>query len=53
MRLLDPVADTAIDSLATILTAHLRETLPRGHHHNGRVVIYGPTDQVLRICEVP
>ena len=52
VRLLDDVAGTALDLLATILVGHLRESLPRGHNHHGRVVIYGPADQVLRICEV-
>ena len=53
VRLLEAVPGTAVDSLETILAGHLRESLPRRHNHHGRIVIYGPTDQVLRICEVP
>ena len=52
VRLLDQVPPTELDSLETILTGHLREALPRRHNRNGRVVIYGPADQVLRIREV-
>ena len=52
VRLLEQVPRTALDSLETILAGHLRESLPRRHNDHGRIVIYGPTDQVLRICEV-
>ena len=53
VRLLDQVPSTALDSLEAVLAGDVRESLPRGHKHHGRVVIYGSDGEVLRIREVP
>jgi hypothetical protein len=53
VRLLDEVPSDSLDSLEAVLAGDVRESLPRGHKHHGRVVIYGPAGEVLRIREVP
>ena len=53
VRLLDQVPSASLDSLEAVLAGDIRESLPRGHKHDGRVVIYGPAGEVLRIREIP
>jgi len=53
VRLLEQVPSAVLDSLEAVLAGDVRESLPRGHKHHGRVVIYGADGEVLRIREVP
>jgi hypothetical protein len=52
VRLLDPLADAAVDELVPLLTTHVNGSLTRLRKDRGRVVIYGTTGSVLRIVEV-
>jgi Mg-chelatase subunit ChlD len=43
---------TTIDLLATLLAADVRKSLRRKREDRGRIVIYGPSGELLRIVEV-
>jgi len=53
VRLLDQTGCTAVDALVPLLATHLRCSLLRRQGDRGRVVIYRPTGEVLRIVEIP
>jgi hypothetical protein len=53
VRLLDQAGCTAVDALVPLLATHVRSSLLRRHGDRGRVVIYRPTGEVLRIVEIP
>jgi hypothetical protein len=53
VRLLDETGSTAVDALVPLLATHVRKSLLRRQDDRGRVVIYRPTGEVLRIVEIP
>jgi hypothetical protein len=53
VRLLDQTGCTAVDALVPLLATHVRYSLLRRRGDRGRVVIYRPTGEVLRIVEIP
>jgi hypothetical protein len=53
VRLLDETGCSAVDALAPLLATHVRRSLLRRRGDRGRVVIYRPTGEVLRIVEIP
>ena len=53
VRLLDQTGCTAVDALTPLLVGHVRTSLLRRQGDRGRVVIYRPTGEVLRIVEIP
>ena len=53
VRLLDQAGCTAVDALVPLLATHVRNSLLRRQGDRGRVVIYRPTGEVLRIVEIP
>jgi hypothetical protein len=52
VRLPEPAQETTIDLLATLLAADVRKSLRRKREDRGRIVIYGPSGELLRIVEV-
>lgn len=52
VHLLDGAPSLALDGLETILIDQVRASLTRQHNHQGRIVIYGADEAVLRLCEV-
>ena len=53
VRLLDQAGCSAVDALMPLLATHVRKSLLRRQGDRGRVVIYRPTGEVLRIVEIP
>jgi hypothetical protein len=53
VRLLDQTGCAAVDALVPLLAAHVRHSLLRRQADRGRIVIYRPTGEVLRIVEIP
>jgi hypothetical protein len=53
VRLLDQAGCSAVDALMPLLATHVRKSLLRRQGDRGRVVIYRPTGEVLRIAEIP
>ena len=53
VRLLDQTGCTSVDALTPLLARHVRTSLLRRQGDRGRVVIYRPTGEVLRIVEIP
>jgi len=53
IRLLDQAGCTAVDVLTPLLTRLVRTSLLRRQADRGRIVIYRPTGEVLRIVEIP
>ena len=53
VRLLNQTGCTAVDALVPLLATHVRHSLLRRQGDRGRVVIYRPTGEVLRIVEIP
>jgi hypothetical protein len=53
IRLLDQTGCTAVDGLTPLLARLVRTSLLRRQGDRGRIVIYRPTGEVLRIVEVP
>ncbi len=53
VRLLDQTGCTAVDALVPLLATHVRHSMLRRQGDRGRVVIYRPTGEVLRIVEIP
>ncbi len=53
VRLLDEAGCTAVEALMPLLARHVRESLLRRQSDRGRVVIYRPGGEVLRIIEIP
>jgi hypothetical protein len=53
VRLLDPTGCGAVDALMPLLATYVRSSLLRRQGDRGRVVIYHPTGEVLRIVEIP
>ena len=53
VRLLDQTGCAAVDALTPLLAAHVRTSLLRRQGDLGRVVLYRPSGEVLRIVEIP
>lgn len=53
VRLLDQTGCIAVDALMPLLGGHVMRLLLRRQGDRGRVVIYRPTGEVLRIAEIP
>ena len=53
VRLLDQTGCAAVDELVPLLATYVRDSLLRRQGDRGRVVIYRPTGEVLRIVEIP
>jgi hypothetical protein len=53
IRLLDQTSCTAVDALTPLLARLVGASLLRRQGDRGRVVIYRPTGEVLRIVEIP
>jgi hypothetical protein len=52
VRLPEATPGTAVDELATLLAADVRKSLRRKGQDCGRIVIYGPSGELVRIVEV-
>ncbi len=53
VRLLDEAGCMEVDALTPLLARHVGKSLLRRQDDRGRVVIYRPTGEVLRIVEIP
>lgn len=52
VRLPEATQGTDIEVLVTVLAADVRKSLRRERQERGRIVIYGPSGELLRIVEV-